>query len=214
MALLCGKCGKKIGILSNDPLRLPGDIALCYDCARPISDEMNDLLALKTSAEFDLLKNKILNKSSDIYDDVVVDGIKKRIEKIYEFTGVLYQGQKNEKKELIDNHMLTTGYDFNGYEIEKYLGVISGQVVLGTGFLSEFTASFADFFGEESIHFADKLETAKNAAMEKLIMKSVEKGGNSIIGVDFDYITFHANMIGVVANGTSVFVSKKENEIE
>ena len=126
---------------------------------------------------------------------------------------LIYHRMKKQKKhkEFIENYMLTTGYDFSGYKITKYCGVISGQVVLGTGFLSEFTASFADFFGEESNKFADKLETAKNAALEKLIIKSAEKGGNAIIGVDFDYITFHGNMIGVVANGTSVVIEQPNN---
>ena len=41
-----------------------------------------------------------------------------------------------------------------------------------------------------------------------MILKSHELGGNAIIGVDFDYITFGNNMIGVVANGTSVVIEE------
>lgn len=106
------------------------------------------------------------------------------------------------------SHMLTTGFSFEGYTIKMYKGVTSGQVVLGTGFLSEFTAEFADFFGVGSNKFADKLESAKNAAIQRLINKSVSLGGNAIIGLDFDYIVFANNMIGVVANGTSVIIEK------
>ena len=36
----------------------------------------------------------------------------------------------------------------------------------------------------------------------------IDKGGNAIIGIDFDYITFSNNMIGVVANGTAVRIEK------
>lgn len=106
------------------------------------------------------------------------------------------------------SHMLTTGFNFEGYSIKMYKGVTSGQVVLGTGFLSEFTAEFADFFGVSSNKFADKLESAKNAAVQRLINKSVSLGGNAIIGLDFDYIVFATNMIGVIANGTSVIIEK------
>lgn len=111
-------------------------------------------------------------------------------------------------KYKMELHMLTTGYNFDKYEIVDYKGVISGQVVLGTGFLSEFTASFSDFFGVKANLFSNKLEKAKDAAMERLIEKSLSIGGNAIIGVDFDYIMFQCNMIGVVANGTSVIVEK------
>lgn len=105
--------------------------------------------------------------------------------------------------------MLTTGFNFEGYKITQYLEVISGEVVLGTGFLSELSASVADFLGSGAGMFETKLESAKTAAKEKLVLKSVECGGNAIIGVDFDYITFSNNMIGVIANGTSVRIEKR-----
>lgn len=117
-------------------------------------------------------------------------------------------------KKLAESQFLTTGYDFSGYKIIKYIGVISGEVVLGTGFLSEFSASFSDLFGAESSAFADKWETAKDAAIKKLTLKSAEKGGNAIIGIDFDYLTFASNMVGVVVNGTSVMIEKIENITE
>ena len=104
--------------------------------------------------------------------------------------------------------MLTTSYNFEKYRIVDYKGIISGQVVLGTGFLSELSSSFSDFFGTEANYFSDKLEKAKDAAKERLIEKSVLVGGNAIIGVDFDYIMFSNNMIGVVANGTSVIIEE------
>lgn len=113
-------------------------------------------------------------------------------------------------KRLMDNHLMTTGYYFDGYRIKGYNGVISGSVVLGTGFLSEFGASISDLFGSQSELFSDKLETARELALKNLVKKSAQNSGNAIIGIDFDYITFSNNMIGVVANGTSVVVEKIE----
>ena len=210
MAQICEKCGKKVGVFSNDPLNLSEDRILCFDCASAIRDDLNNLYYVKSIEEFTLLKNEILNKSKNLYNEEITKDIEKITERIFNNTTLTASERTEQKRKLIENYMMTTGYEFNGYKITRYMGVISGQVVLGTGFLSEFTASFADFFGEESNKFADKLETAKNAAVEKLIIKSADKGGNAIIGVDFDYITFHGNMIGVVANGTSVVIEKIE----
>jgi len=50
----------------------------------------------------------------------------------------------------------------------------------------------------------------KNAAKQRLIIQSVNLGGNAVIGVDFDYINFSNNMIGVSANGTSVTIEEME----
>ena len=138
----------------------------------------------------------------------VTKDVENAIDKIYNHPSLSELKKNAEKRNRSKDFMLTTGYEFSGYRITKYNGIVSGQVVLGTGFLSEFSASFSDFFGSESYKFADKLEAAKNAAVERMVEKSIDAGGNALIGVDFDYITFHGNMIGVVANGTSVIVEK------
>lgn len=39
----------------------------------------------------------------------------------------------------------TTGYNFDGYRIVKYLKVVSSEVVLGTGLFSSIGSSVADF---------------------------------------------------------------------
>lgn len=208
MAQVCVKCGKKISVFSNDPLVLNDDCILCFDCSETIKNEINNLYYVKSIDEFNSLKEKILDFCERNYDETITNLILNKITGISNNT-IFTELQKSEIREkLVKNYMLTTGYDFYGYTIKEYIGVVSGQVVLGTGFLSEFTASFADFFGEESNKFAEKLEKAKNAALEKMILLSDSKGGNAIIGVDFDYITFHGNMIGVVANGTSVVIEK------
>lgn len=106
------------------------------------------------------------------------------------------------------DHMLTSGYNFEGYKINSYNGIVSGEVVLGTGFLSEFSASINDFFGSTSEEFSMKMKQAKDIATSKMIDTSIVKGGNAIIGVDFDYTTFGNNMIAVSANGTSVVIEK------
>lgn len=106
------------------------------------------------------------------------------------------------------NHMLTSGYNFEGYKIKSYNGIVSGEIVLGTGFLSELAASINDFFGSTSDEFSEKMVKAKEMAMAKMINASCIKGGNAIIGVDFDYTTFGSNMIAVSANGTSVIIEK------
>ncbi len=105
---------------------------------------------------------------------------------------------------------ITTGYDFHGYVITDYLGIFSGECVLGTGFVSELSASFSDLFGTTSDAFSEKLEKAKEHALDRLKRNCLAHDANAVIGVDFDYITFGNNMIGVVANGTAVEIRRSE----
>lgn len=228
MAKVCINCGKKIGLMVKEPpLELCGGHVLCDDCAEPIRRRIGKLYNLKTTAEFNEAKAEILQECKKHYSATVTDAVEERINDIYtnslrtqlEPEVVAEENAQIEKakreadlafKKLAENQMLTTGYDFSGYKITKYTGIISGEVVLGTSFLSEFSASLSDLLGSQSWAFADKLDTAKKAAIDKLTYKSAEKGGNAVIGIDFDYITFANNMIGVVANGTSVVIEKIE----
>lgn len=213
MANICEKCGKKIGFFATQ-IEFDDAHVMCSDCSAPIMDDLHTLLySTHDSVSFNNLKNVVLKKCSEHYTEDIQNQITNLIDHTYKYSTFRYaEEEKNQiikQKELIDNFKLTTGYEFCGYEIKEYIGVFSGQVVLGTGFLSELSASITDFLGEESNRFAEKLESAKNAATKKLILKSREKGGNAIIGVDFDYINFPGNMIGVIANGTSVIIEKK-----
>lgn len=105
---------------------------------------------------------------------------------------------------------VTTGYDFEGYQIVDYKGIVSGDIVLGTGFISEFAASWSDAFGTTSNTFAGKMKTAKQKALKQLMANAMITGANAVIGIDFDYTMFGNNMLGVSANGTAVVIRKNK----
>ena len=110
--------------------------------------------------------------------------------------------------------LLTSGYNFEGYEIISYLGHKSSQVVLGTGFLSSFNAAVSDIFGSRSSSYEEKLDSAEGAAKDRLVQQAKKLGGNAIIGIDVDYTTFSSDIIGVIVSGTIVKVEKKMPESE
>lgn len=103
---------------------------------------------------------------------------------------------------------MTSGYNFEGYTITDYIGVYSGECALGTGFLSSLGAGFADFFGSNSGMYSEKLKKAKDYAVRQLLDQVERVGGNAVIGLDIDYTTFSADIMGVVANGTAVRITK------
>lgn len=100
--------------------------------------------------------------------------------------------------------ILTTTNHIDGFLVEEYVDIVTSEVVLGTGFFSEFSGDFADFFGLRSTGFERKLQDAKKAAFLQLKAQAVIHGGNAVIGVDFDYTEFSGNRVGVIANGTIV----------
>lgn len=107
--------------------------------------------------------------------------------------------------------MLTSGFDFKGYDILEYVGFCSGECVLGTGFLSSLEAGLSDFLGMSSTLYKDKLSKAKEIAIEDLKQQALNRGANAIIGLDVDYTMFSSDIIGVIASGTAVRIERFGN---
>ena len=103
--------------------------------------------------------------------------------------------------------ILTTTHQIDGYVVKQYLGIESVEFVIGTGAFSEISSSFADFFGQRSSAFEDKLQTAKKHAMNALKYVAAEKGANAVIGVDLDYSEFSGNRVALIINGTLVKIA-------
>lgn len=105
--------------------------------------------------------------------------------------------------------LITSGFNFEGYSITKYLGYCSGECALGTGFLSSFGAGIADFLGSNSTMYEEKLNRAKNQALDKIKHNAISMGANAIIGIAVNYTAFSADIMGVTVNGTAVKIEKK-----
>ena len=110
--------------------------------------------------------------------------------------------------ERFKSHMLTTGFSFEGYRIAEYLGIVTGETVMGTGCFSDIGASISDLFGAEASEYSEKLRSAKQAVLKIMIKNSTDLGGNAIIGISYELMTFSGNMMGVSVTGTSVKVNK------
>lgn len=213
MAVKCSCCGAKIGLFGENGLVEEFDNPVCEKCFAKFKDKINDFLSSKNIRELDSRREALMKALDECgfieegkqYIVSVVDAKRDEISKHW-----MNAENQQQLKHLIDSQILTTGYNFEKYKITSYLGVISGSTVLGTGFLSEFNATLSDIFGAQSDLFSEKLEKAKETSLSKLKEKSVRMGGNAIIGIDFDYIMFENNMIGVVANGTSVIIDEDE----
>ena len=125
-----------------------------------------------------------------------------------------YERAQQEEVLRYKEHLLSTGYSFETCSIKKYVGLVSGESVIGTGWFSTMESNISDLFGVESEAYSDKIKQAKKNALDSMIKESVSKGGNAIIGISYEMITLSSDMIGVSVNGTSVVVNKKGNEEE
>ena len=110
--------------------------------------------------------------------------------------------------------IVTSTLSVEGRPILQYLDVLTAEVVLGTGFLSELGAGISDFFGIRAESFQKKLREAKNAALDELRNQAIQTNADAIVGVDLDYMTFEGNLLMLSASGTAVKLTLSQSDTD
>lgn len=103
--------------------------------------------------------------------------------------------------------IITTTESIEGRRVTAYLGIVSGDAVMGTNVFKDFFAGIRDIVGGRSGAYEKELQKAKEFALEDMQARAAELGADAIIGVDLDYESISGekvNMLMVSANGTAV----------
>lgn len=119
----------------------------------------------------------------------------------------LERRRQEELKHWQANTNITTGFNFEGFTILGYLGILQSEAVIGTGMLSEYVTSVTDGAGIFNPSFQKKIRKARTLALNNIKMDAIELGANAIIGVHYSYIVFKDNVIGVMIEGTAVKIA-------
>jgi uncharacterized protein YbjQ (UPF0145 family) len=102
--------------------------------------------------------------------------------------------------------IVTTTSTLQGKEIQEYLGIVSGEVILGANVVRDFLAGITDIIGGRSGAYESKLQEGRELAIREMTEKASRLGANGIIGVDLDFETLREGMMMVIATGTAVKV--------
>jgi uncharacterized protein YbjQ (UPF0145 family) len=102
--------------------------------------------------------------------------------------------------------LVVTTNTIEGKRIVKYLGIVSGEAILGANIFKDFFAGIRDIVGGRSAAYEEELRKAKDIAIQEMQMQATSLGGNAVIAVDLDYETIGTNgsMLMVSASGTAV----------
>jgi uncharacterized protein YbjQ (UPF0145 family) len=104
--------------------------------------------------------------------------------------------------------IVTTTPSIQGQEITAYLGIVTGEAILGANIMKDIFAGFRDIVGGRSGAYEQELQKARVIAMREMEEQATELGANAIVGVDIDYETVSTgNMLMVSVSGTAVKVS-------
>lgn len=101
-----------------------------------------------------------------------------------------------------------TASHWQGANDVRYLGVVTGEAILGANVFKDMFAGIRDIVGGRSQSYERELGRARQIAMAEMSQAAVAMGANAVIAVDIDYETVgQGSMLMVAASGTAVVVS-------
>jgi len=106
--------------------------------------------------------------------------------------------------------IITTTPSIEGKKVVKYLGLVTGEAIIGANFIKDIFASIRDIVGGRAGSYEEGLREAKNIALAEMQDYAKRLGANAVIGVDLDFETIGSNgsMLMVSASGTAVIVEE------
>jgi uncharacterized protein YbjQ (UPF0145 family) len=104
--------------------------------------------------------------------------------------------------------ILTTTPGIEGSQIKRYLGVVTGEAILGANIFRDFFAGIRDIVGGRSAAYEKELCRAREIALAEISRAAEELGANAVVAIDIDYETVgpQGSMLMVTVSGTAVIV--------
>ncbi len=102
--------------------------------------------------------------------------------------------------------IITTTTSIEGRPVRDYIGIVTGEAILGANIFKDLFAGIRDIVGGRSGAYEEELRKARAIALEELAAAATQLGADAVIGVDLDYETVGqgGSMLMVTASGTAV----------
>lgn len=99
----------------------------------------------------------------------------------------------------------TTTPGVDGRTIAEYLGVVTGEAILGANIVRDLFAGVRDIVGGRAGAYEEELRRAREIALHEMEAEATARGADAIVGIDLDYETVgQGSMLMVTASGTAV----------
>lgn len=102
--------------------------------------------------------------------------------------------------------LLTTTPTIEGRPIQKYIGIVTSEAIIGANIFKDIFAGIRDIVGGRSGTYERVIEEARQNALSELQQKARAMGADAVVGIDLDFETVGqgGSMLMVVATGTAV----------
>lgn len=102
--------------------------------------------------------------------------------------------------------LLTTTHTVEGSPIQKYIGIVTAEAIIGANIIKDIFAGIRDIVGGRSGTYEKVIDEARMNALRELEEKAAQMGANAVVAIDLDFETVgsRGSMLMVIATGTAV----------
>jgi uncharacterized protein YbjQ (UPF0145 family) len=101
--------------------------------------------------------------------------------------------------------IVTTTPTIEGRPIRAYLGIVTGEAVMGANIVKDLFAGIRDIVGGRSGAYEKELAQARMIALNEMAQQAAAVGADAVVATDLDYETVGGgSMLMVSASGTAV----------
>lgn len=102
--------------------------------------------------------------------------------------------------------IVTTTPGIEGRPIRDYLGIVTGEVIVGANIFKDLFAGIRDIVGGRAGAYESTLRNARREAFDELRAEAERLGANAVVGIDIDYevVGQGGSMLMVSVSGTAV----------
>jgi uncharacterized protein YbjQ (UPF0145 family) len=134
--------------------------------------------------------------------------------------------EENERKEAVINAiksvritkndvMKTTGFDFVGYKIVRYCGIVTDTALYSLGMMTDLKNAMnfkAMVAGKEYSAFSEKVQTFIDELMNDMALEALYKGANGLVGISYSCAPYWNTgdiSLMITMSGTAVCIEKE-----
>ena len=99
--------------------------------------------------------------------------------------------------------IITTTPTLEGHPVRDYLGIVTGEAIIGANIFKDLLAAVRDVVGGRSGAYERALRSAREDALREMANRAADRGANAVVAVDLDYEVI-GSMLMVTAAGTAV----------
>jgi uncharacterized protein YbjQ (UPF0145 family) len=108
----------------------------------------------------------------------------------------------------MENALITTAFEIDGYKVIKNLGIVRGITVRSRNLFATIGASFQTIVGGNITLFTQLCEKTRQEAFDLMKLHAEEMGANAIVGMRYDANEVMSGVTEVLAYGTAIIVEK------